>query len=295
MARSKGRLVIVGGGEDRKGDKVVLARFVELAGGKAARVVVLTTASQVAAEKPEEAQAIEDLYDQAFRDLGAKKVTTLHIHDRAQAGEEAAVQAVMEATGVFMTGGAQERLASIIGGTPLDKAMHDAYREHGAVIGGTSAGASAISQIMVLGGPSDRVPIKGSLPLAPGLGYVGDVIIDQHFSERQRLARLMSVIALNPAIVGIGVDEDTALVITPGRCIEVVGSGTVTVVDGSEMAYTNFNEVGEGEVLALTDVRVHMLPAGFAYDLGRAAKDDGPRKRASAVFGGLVERMLATC
>lgn len=288
----KGHLMIVGGGEDRQDEKVVLRRFVELAGGKSSCVVVLTTASQLAAEDPDAAKEIEREYRHAFEDIGVCDVKVLHVHDRSQAALPEHLEAVASCTGIFMSGGSQERLVSVLGGTAIDQALREAYFERGACLGGTSAGASALSQVMVLGGPSEIRPMKGALPLAPGLGFIGDVLIDQHFHERQRLARLMSVIALNPAVIGIGVDEDTALVITPNAALEVVGAGSVTIVDGRDMTYTNFNEIKDGEALALTDIRLHMLPPGFRFVLGKT--EDSTMGRASAVFEGLIERVVST-
>lgn len=294
-ASRKGKLVIIGGGEDREGDKVVLRRVVELAGGARARIVVLTTASKLAAADPAEAAAFAKLYETAFADAGAAEVRTLAIFDRQAANDPEHVKAVKQATAVFMTGGAQARLTSILGGTGVDVAMHDGYQQRGVVIAGTSAGASALSHLMVLGGPSDKRPTKGALPLAPGLGFLGEVLIDQHFNERQRLARLMSVIAINPSVAGLGIDEDTALVLLPGHGLEVVGSGAVTLVDGCEMAYTTYNEIDEGEVLTLTDVRLHLLPAGFRYDREDLKPGSEACKRTSPAFQSLVDRLLAAC
>ena len=276
MGVKKGHLVIVGGGEDREDDKAILARIVELSGGSKAKVVVLTTASRRASEDPEAAKAIEEDYRKAFLACGASHYQALHIFDRQAANDEANAKIIAGATCVFMAGGEQGRLVSILGGTSVFRAMHRAYLEKGACISGTSAGASAVSEHMVLGGPSDSLPRKGRLPLAPGLGFIRSVLIDQHFSQRQRLGRLLSVVAQNPFLMGIGIDEDTALVVTPEERLEVLGSGAVTVVDGREMDNDGFNAVSTGEVFALTDVRLHLLPAGCRFDLNRREPSFGP-------------------
>lgn len=273
MAKKRGYLVIIGGAEDRKDDKAVLSTVTELAGGKDGRIVVLTTASRQADEKPEVAAEFAELYEGAFGDCGIGEVQTLHIHDRQSANDPEHAQAVAGATGVFMTGGDQSRLVSILGGSAVHRAMREGFEARGACIAGTSAGASAISQHMPLGGPSDPLATKGMMPVAPGLGFLRNVVLDQHFSQRGRLARLLSVCAQNPFLLGVGIDEDTGLVVQPGQRIEVVGSGGVTVLDGRDMVYTNFNQVGSGEALAITDVRLHLLPTGFRFHVDEGIGD----------------------
>jgi cyanophycinase len=173
---------------------------------------------------------------------------------------------VAEADGIFMTGGDQKRLLAIIGGTALDAEMHTALKVRGACIGGTSAGASAMSGHMLAQGSTDLLPEKGAVSLGAGLGFLHRVVIDQHFSERQRLSRLLSVVAQNPYLQGIGIDEDTALVVERGRGIEVLGEGSVTVVDGRTMD-TNMADIAERATPELIDVRLHLLPAGSRYYL----------------------------
>lgn len=252
----KGHLVVIGGGEDRENDKLVLSRFVDLAGGRDARIVVLTAASQ----HPDEMWKI---YDEAFGELGVRNRSELALASRDDANDERNAALLDEATGVFMTGGDQKRLLALIGGTAIDDAMH-AVLMRGGAIGGTSAGASAMSEHMLAAGGRDVLPEKGAVSLAAGLGLVQRVVIDQHFSERQRLGRLLAVVAQNPYLIGIGIDEDTALVIEPGRGLEVIGEGAVTLIDGRQML-SNFLDVGEREKLELVNVRLHLLPAGARY------------------------------
>jgi len=274
-----GHLVIIGGGEDREHDKVVLSRFVELAGGEDARIVVLTAASTLHDE-------MWQLYDQAFGDLGVRHRGTVAIHTREEAWDESIAAKVFDADGIFMTGGDQKRLLALTGGTRIDKAMHRALRERGACIGGTSAGASAMSEHMLFDGSRELLPQKGTVHLAAGLGFVRRVIIDQHFSERQRLGRLLSVVAQNPYLLGAGIDEDTALVIEPGRGIEVIGEGAVTVIDGREML-SNLLEASKDESLEMTNVKLHLLPAGARYSLedgGEHPPDPKRRPVSHALF-----------
>jgi cyanophycinase len=262
-----GHLVVIGGGEDRKRDKKILSRFIELAGGTDAKIAVLTAASKV----PED---MWNIYDEAFGDLGVRTRIPIHARSRADANDPHLAEEVISADGIFMTGGDQKRLLAMIGGTALDEAMHRAFKERNACIGGTSAGASAMSGHMLAEGKAELRPGKGPVNLAAGLGFLQRVVIDQHFSERQRLARLLTAVAHNPYLLGVGIDEDTALVIERGAGIEVLGEGAVTVIDGRHMI-SNFLDAGERDSIELINVKLHMLPAGSRYVL---ASGDDPDK-----------------
>lgn len=265
-----GRLFIIGGGEDRKHDKLVLSRFVELAGGEDARIAVLTAASTLHDE-------MWGIYDEAFGALGVKQRAPLLIDSRDDGNDEARAETVMQADAVFMTGGDQKRLLQLVGGTKIDHAMHRAFRERGICIAGTSAGASAMSEHMLWdGGNRETQPEKNAVHLAAGLGFVRRVVIDQHFSERQRLGRLLSIVAQNPYLLGCGIDEDTALLVEPGVGLEVIGDGSVTLLDGREML-SNYLDLDEHERLELTNVKLHLLPAGAAYYFKPG--DDGVEQR----------------
>jgi cyanophycinase len=265
---SHGHLVIIGGGEDRKRDKEILSRFVELSGGAHAKIVVITAASSIAEE-------MWQVYDKAFGDLGVNTRVHLHLQSRRDANDEEHIRDVTDADGIFMTGGDQKRLLAIIGGTALDAEMHTALKLRGACIGGTSAGASAMSGHMLAQGRADLQPEKGAVSLGAGLGFLHRVVIDQHFSERQRLARLLSIVAQNPYLQGIGIDEDTALVVERGVGVEVLGEGAVTIVDGRHMS-TNIADIDDHMTPELIDVRLHLLPAGSKYQL---PSDDNPAER----------------
>ena len=260
MSKSAGQLMIIGGGEDRTDDKNVLTRFVEMAGGPEGRFVVITTASRV----PDQ---VWEMYDTAFGDLGVTRRKHLHLDSRLDANNRELVDEIEQADGIFMTGGDQKRLMAIIGGTLADEAMHRALATRGAVIAGTSAGASAMSAHMLADGKTDLHPEKGAVHLGAGLGLLHRVVIDQHFSQRHRLARLLTVIAANPHLLGIGIDEDTALIVSfgaTGAGIEVIGNGAVTIVDGRD-TITNIADLPQHGCPELIDVRLHLLPSGSHY------------------------------
>ncbi|HEY1042414.1 MAG TPA: cyanophycinase [Telluria sp.] len=257
---SHGHLVIVGGSEDREDDKPILSRFLELAGGADASIAVITAASSIPHD-------VYPVYERAFSDLGVTNMIPVHLSTRAQANDRALAEAVGNANGIFMTGGDQRRLLATIGGTELDSAMHKALKLRGACIGGTSAGASAMSGHMLAAGQVGLHPELGSVHLAAGLGFVQRVVIDQHFSERHRLSRLLTVVAQNPYLQGIGIDENTALVIERGGGIEVLGAGAVTIVDGRNMI-SNVADAEDRSCPQLVDVRLHLLPAGTRFQAG---------------------------
>jgi cyanophycinase len=268
VAASHGHLVIIGGSEDKQRAMTILRRFVDLCGGPAAKIVVITAASAVT-------DHMWETYERAFADLGVTRHLHLHLRSRNDANDADHIRDVHDADGIFMTGGDQKRLLALIGGTLLDAAMHAALKLRGACIGGTSAGASAMSGHMLAQGRAELHPEKGSVSLGAGLGFLHKVVIDQHFSERQRLSRLLSVVAQNPYLQGVGIDEDTALVVERGVGIEVVGEGAVTIVDGRAMS-TNVAEIADHATPELIDVRLHLLPAGSKYALPGAARGDGP-------------------
>lgn len=253
----RGHLFIIGGAEDREDDKVVLSRFVELAGGEDAKIAVLTAASNYHDE-------VWATYDAAFGDLGVKNRAPVLIASREDANDELLAGTIYAADAIFMTGGDQKKLMSLIGGTRIDRAMHRALRERGSCIAGTSAGASAMSEHMLFDASREPQPSKGSVQISAGLGFMRRVVIDQHFSERLRLGRLLTIVAQNPYLLGCGIDEDTALIVEPGLGLEVVGEGAVTILDGREML-SNFLDVERHERLELTNVKLHLLPAGARY------------------------------
>lgn len=260
-----GHLVVIGGAEDREHDKDILARFVELSGG--GPIVVMTSASR-------DPQKMWETYDRAFGALGVTHRCHINVECREDANDAALLDKVRSAKGIFMTGGDQKRLMAYVGGTELDKAMHEAFKVHGACIAGTSAGASAMSGHMLASGKTD-VPAKGAISLGAGFGFIEKVVIDQHFNERHRLGRLLTVVAQNPYLQGVGIDEDTALVIQRGEGVEVIGQGAVTIVDGHDM-HSDVADVQQDDIPELIDVRLHLLPAGRRYQLNDGDKLPGP-------------------
>jgi cyanophycinase len=271
----EGTVIVIGGAEDKVRDRVILSRFVALAGGADATITVISTASSLGAEAG-------DRYRQVFTELGAGRVRPLHVITRPQANDESAALAVRDASGIFLTGGNQLRLSSTIGGTRLAEAIGERFRA-GAAVAGTSAGASAMSSHMIAFGASGATPKQRMAQIAAGLGLLPGVIIDQHFQQRNRLGRLLSLIAQNPSLLGLGIDEDTAGVVGPDHVMDVIGRGSITVVDGAA-SETDAWEVRGHRPLMISNVVLHSLPAGYRFDLRRRHRIAGPALR--AVVGG---------
>lgn len=259
QGKAKGTLLIIGGNEDKTGDCRILREFVALSGGRSARIAILTTATELPMEVGTE-------YKSLFELLGAGEVGAVHIADRRQALDRQVAEQIAGFTGMFFTGGDQLRLTSILGGTPIERALRENFI-HGGVVAGTSAGASVMSQTMIVGGDSSETPKKSTISMAGGMGLLDRVVIDQHFAQRGRINRLLAVVAQNPNAIGVGIDEDTALVVDgDGKC-SVIGSQTVTVLDGRQIVHTNISESSRFDPLAITNVMLHILPNGFGYDL----------------------------
>jgi cyanophycinase len=247
------RLLIIGGAERR--GTAILARFVELAGGPAADIAVLATASR-------DPGTLETEYVSAFTGLGAGNVRALRVSTRAEATDPAAATVLAAATGVFFTGGDQRRITSVVGGTPLDSLLQARVADGSMVLGGTSAGAAVMSGTMIVGGDEPGVTTT-AVRTAPGLELLPGVLIDMHFAERGRLNRLLSAVALYPHELGLGIDEDTAI-LTDGDYFEVLGRGSVTVVDAGCAADIRVPDEGP---IAIAGARIHVLPAGFTFHL----------------------------
>ncbi len=253
---TQGSLLIVGGTVNNAEGPDILGRFVELAGGPEAPIAVITAASTI----PEQ---VWRHYEEAFAALGACRCVPVHIRTRADAAGAAVLEAVGRAGGVFIAGGDQKRLLAQIGGTPLHEALQAALRR-GACVAGTSAGASALGVHMVTQGQADLHPAIGGACMGAGLGFVPHCIIDQHFSQRHRINRLLSLVARNPQLSGIGIDEDTALQLGPGAGMAVLGTGAVTVVDASELQ-SDIIDTLPGAIPLLLGVRLHVIPAGSHF------------------------------
>ena len=255
----RGSLVIIGGAEDKRADKSILKEVIRLSGGKDSRVALITTATN----SPEEAG---QEYKRLFGELGAGSVVSINITDRETANNLEGLKILEDATCIFFVGGDQLRISSILGGTEVHRLLKKAYKE-GGVIAGTSAGASMMSEIMVVEGKDDEAPRKCTLKMAPGMGLLEGVIIDQHFNQRGRIGRLLAAVAQNPNVLGIGIDEDTAMIVNKELEFSVEGSGVVTIVDGREISYTNISEQYQDDPLAITNVKIHILPRGYGFNL----------------------------
>lgn len=254
--------MIVGGAEDRLQDRVILRNFVERCGGPSARILVCTAASG----NPQAAWAG---YQPVFEALGVAQCEHLDIRHADEANDPALVDRILAADGIWLGGGDQSRLMASLWETAAAHALHLAFHVRGTHIGGTSAGAAAMSRHMLAMGEAAVRPEKGIVSADIGLGLLSSAIVDQHFSERGRLGRLLSAMAQRPDLLGVGVDEDTALLIERGLGIEVIGSGNVTLVDGRRMA-TNFKELGPAERLQMVGLQLHLLPSGARYQLADA-------------------------
>ncbi|HYE28040.1 MAG TPA: cyanophycinase [Allosphingosinicella sp.] len=256
--RRRGCLIIIGGGEDRdpEGERKILREVAKhVHGGK---LVIATVASH----RPDGYFAD---YQRGFEGLGIGELVELYIEERSRAGDRDKLSVLDDATGIFFSGGDQLRITSQIGDTGIEAKVRALY-ERGGVVAGTSAGASVMSETMLIKGTSKVTHRIGDLHMAPGMGLMRDVIIDQHFAERGRFGRLIGAIAHNPRILGLGLDEDTAAVVEGDR-FKVIGSGAVYVVDGSDISYSNIAEARPDQALSMHNMRVHVLSDDDSFDL----------------------------
>lgn len=252
-----GPLLAIGGAEDKTDNRAILQRFVELSGGAGARIVIVPAASRFPGAGAR--------YREIFEELGVAAAEPLDIGDRDAANQPELAALVEQSTGIFLTGGNQVRAASLLGGTEVGDALLEANRR-GTPVAGTSAGASLMSAVMVAGGKPPIAPEANVARMSPGLGLIDSVIIDQHFRERGRITRLVTMISYNPGLIGLGIDEDTAALIQPDSKLDVVGNGTVVIVDGARMA-TNVAAKRDGTPVSIANAIVHFLTAGDRYDL----------------------------
>ncbi len=264
--QQRGWIIPIGGAEEKENSPQILQRFVQLAGGRNADIVVIPTASQLRNTGPR--------YERIFGELGAERVTSLDFDTRRDCEEPGRLERLASATGIFFTGGNQLRLSTLIGGTPVAKAVRQ-MNAAGVPVAGTSAGAAFISEHMIAFGDEGSTPIAGSVRLAAGLGLTNRFIIDQHFRQRDRLGRLLTALAYNPFAVGIGLDEDTAAFIAPDNTVHVQGSGGITVVDAAEVQFSSMDSVQEGRPVCLLGVKLHILTQGATFNLHTRLADAG--------------------
>lgn len=273
MRIPKGKLIAIGGAEDKgtdleKGDSYrnnlnffelgILRRIVEEAGGTNARIEVITTASTIPYE-------VGENYLNAFGKIGCTDIGLIHIRNREDALREDYIQRIGNCAGVLFSGGNQLRLSSIFGGTQFLEIIKNSYEQKNFVVAGTSAGAMAMSSTMIYEGNATRAHLKGEVKITTGLGFMDQVIFDSHFEKRGRFARLAQGVSANPSCIGIGLGEDTGMLITQGNCMEAIGSGLVIIVDGHDIRHSNLADIPEGNPLSIENLKVHFCTKGNGY------------------------------
>lgn len=257
--QARGFIIPIGGAENKDKKPAILQRFIDLCGGHTAHIVIIPTASRLPDTGKE--------YQKLFHKLGAHRTDVLNIKRRGDCESPSHLKLLHTASGVFITGGDQLRLATIITGTGLSRIMLSRNRQ-GMHIAGTSAGASFLSEHMIAGGKTGQTPRANMIKMASGLGLHRELIIDQHFRQRHRLGRLITAAAFNPSAIGMGVDEDTAAFIGPNNRMKVIGSGWVTLVDPSAIELSSIDSDRTSQPLSVSDLKIHMLVAGDEYDIG---------------------------
>jgi cyanophycinase len=273
MSIPKGKLIAIGGAEDKGTDLEtgefhrsnlnffelgILRRVVEEAGGTSAKIEIITTASTIPYE-------VGDNYLNAFGKIGCMNTDVMHIRNRQDTQNEEFLQRIRTCDAVMFTGGNQLRLSVTDGGTDFLSIMKQRYLEENFLIAGTSAGAMAMSQTMIYEGNATRAHLKGEVKMTSGLGFIGSVIIDSHFEKRGRFGRLAQAIATNPSCIGIGLGEDTGMLITDGNKMEAIGSGLVVIVDGHDILHSNIGDIPDGNPISIENLKVHFCEHGNGY------------------------------
>ena len=253
----RGVLMPIGGAEDKMDDKIILSTFTQLAGGKSARIAIVPTASSI------ETAGLR--YKALFLGMGVESAEVVYIGSREDANDSENLEIVNNATGIFLTGGNQLRLSALIGGTMFEEVVKERNLA-GVVVAGTSAGASILSDHMVALGASGNTPKLRMAQMMAGFGLISNVILDQHFRQRDRIGRLLALVASNPKLLGIGIDEDTAVMFSDEEVLEVIGKHSVTIVDGSEMFSDIFQVKAYGEI-TVSNAKLHVLTPGRRFDL----------------------------
>jgi cyanophycinase len=253
----RGAVMAIGGAEDKLNDRIILSTFLQLSGGRNARIAIVPTASSI--------ETAGERYKAIFLEMGAASAEVLFIGNREDANGDAHIDSLEQATGIFMTGGNQMRLSALVGGTRVAQLVKQRH-EQGAIVAGTSAGASILSSHMVAYGASGETPRLRMANMIAGFGLVPELIIDQHFRQRDRIGRLLSLVAANPGLLGVGIDEDTAALIDGNGTLEVVGRHSVTIVDGQHMYSDVFQVKGHGGI-TVSGAVLHVLTPGRRFDL----------------------------
>ncbi|NJR39329.1 MAG: cyanophycinase [Leptolyngbyaceae cyanobacterium CSU_1_4] len=256
---TKHAVMIIGGAEDKIQGKQILQTFFQRSGGEDSRIAIVPCASR-------EPAIIGNRYETIFSEMGAKAIEVIDIQDRAQGEDPAWLGYVERCTGIFLTGGDQLRLCGLLADTPIMEIVRKRAQLGALTLAGTSAGAAVMGLQMIAGGGSGEPPNRALVDMTLGLGIVPEVIVDQHFHNRNRMARLMSAVASHPDRLGIGIDEDTCALFESGGVFQVIGKGTVTVVDPAEALFASFPTVGSTDPISIHNLRVHILSHGDRYD-----------------------------
>ena len=254
-----GNLIIIGGAEDKEGKKEILKKVCDCINKDNDMLLI----AKVATEYPKESEA---KYREAFSNLGVKNINVLDISRREDSYDEKNINLVKKAKLVFFTGGDQLRINSLIGGSPVFNELKNLI-DRGIYVVGTSAGASVMSDTMIVEGEDEEDPKKSIINMAPGLGLINNVIIDQHFIQRGRIGRLLAGVAQNPQVLGIGIDENTAIIANKDGNIEIIGEGAVYFIDGSGITYSNVSEQNNNEILSIFNIRIHVLKEGNRFNI----------------------------
>ncbi|MBU0971635.1 MAG: cyanophycinase [Proteobacteria bacterium] len=253
-----GRLIAIGGNEDKVNELLVLKRVVREVGKPDYKVGVITTASQEPEKRGQE-------YQKVFKTLGASEVKILTIRTRAQANDAALVKTLEDVDLIFLTGGDQLRLTTIMGGSNILVAIQNRL-EAGALIAGTSAGAAVFSDTMIYEGESEEGLLKGRVLMTAGFGFVNNIVFDTHFMARGRIGRLVQIVTTNPTCIGVGIGEDSGVILKGDETVEVIGTGQVIIVDGSDIVHSNIMDIKPGHPIAVENVRIHSLVNGYGYN-----------------------------
>ena len=278
MTKPLGKLIAIGGNEDKGTEPEpnfeqknnlnffqlqILSRIVqELKNQKSSHIEIITTASSIPRE-------VGENYRQSFSKLGCENVHVLDIRNREDAQKPENIERIRNCDGLLFSGGNQLRLSTIFGGTEILHLLHERFQQENFLIAGTSAGAMAMSNTMIYQGSSGGALIKGEVKITTGLAFIRDVIIDSHFDKRGRFGRLAQAVASNPSCIGIGLGEDTGVLITDNNHLEAIGSGLVIIVDGHDIHHSNIADLSEGSPISIENLVVHVMTKGNAYDLQR--------------------------
>jgi len=273
MSHPKGKLIAVGGAEDKGTDLEtgeiyrnnlnffelgILRRIAQEAGGASSRIEIITTASMIPYE-------VGENYLNAFGKIGCTSVGVMHIRTRQDAMNDEYVERIRHCDAVMFSGGNQLRLSATDGGTEFLSILQRRYEEENFVIAGTSAGAMAMSNTMIYEGNAARSHLKGEVKITTGLGFINTVIIDSHFEKRGRFGRLAQAVATNPSYIGIGLGEDTGMLITEGNKMEAIGSGLVVIIDGHDILHSNIADIPQGNPISIENLKVHFCEKGNGY------------------------------